>query len=51
MYCGDNQACAITCSPYWDSCVGAKVVYNGMEFGKEQEWKSPPAEDSRYRFN
>ena len=49
MYCADNQVCAITsCGD--GRCVGAKVVYNGMEYGVEQEWQSPPA--SRYfRFN
>ena len=57
MYCADNQVCAIkNCldrnGNVTDRCVGAKVVYNGMEFGEEQEWKSPPAEESRYfRFN
>jgi len=48
MYCADNQVCAIKlCGVGTDRCVGAKVVYNGMEFGEEQGWKSPPAEEYR----
>jgi len=48
MHCADNQVCAIKeCGRDTNRCVGAKVVYNGKDFGEEQEWKSPPAK--RYR--
>ena len=42
MYCPDKHYCVITACG-GDRCVGAKVVYNGMEYGEEQKWISPPA--------